>query len=80
MKREEAEARAIAAEAKKRHEYYIANREHIRERQKAYQKAHHKEYAARSKKYRKADPIRYAEMQIRYWTKKLEGLKNGEIR
>ena len=77
MTPEEAMEIAERAEKKKKHEYYIENKDHIREQQNAYQKEHRQERAARSKKYRNSSKLKYAESQLRYWTKKSKRIKGG---
>lgn len=78
MTPEEAMEIVERAEKKKKHEYYIENKDHIRERQNAYQKEHRQERAARSKKYRNNSQLKYAESQLRYWTKKVNELKEDQ--
>jgi uncharacterized protein YccT (UPF0319 family) len=75
---EEIRARAIAAEKRAKHEYYMANRDRIREKQKEYAKRTRAARSATEKKCREAKPMQYAETQLKYWRKKAEDETNRQ--
>lgn len=76
MTAEEIRARAKAAEKRAKHEYYIANRERIREKQKEYAKRTRAARTATERKCREAKPMQYAETHLKYWKKKAEDETN----
>lgn len=59
-------------ERKRKREYYIANRERILEKMRAYNKAHEEDEKFRKKLYKNYDRVRYCEMMIKRWEKKLK--------
>ena len=72
MTAEEVKQRAIAAEKRKKHEYYIANRDTILPKMREYNKRTRAERTANERKCREAKPLKYAETQLRYWERKFE--------
>ena len=78
MTAEEIRARAIAAEKRAKHEYYMVNRDRIREKQKEYTKRTRAARTATEKKCREAKPMKYAETQLKYWRKKAEDETNRQ--
>ena len=75
MTPEEARKRAEEAEKKHKKEYYIANRDRICERMREYGKRTRSERTEKEKEYRDTHTLKYAETQLRYWTRKVNELK-----
>ncbi len=80
MTPEEIRARAIAAEKRARHNYYIENRDRIRAKQNEYAKRTRAARSATEKKCREAKPMQYAETALKYWKKKAEDETNRQAR
>ena len=72
MTAEEIRAKAIAAEKRKKHEYYIANRNIILPKMREYNKRTRAERTVSERKCREAKPLKYAETYLRYWKQKFE--------
>lgn len=72
---EEARLYAEEAEKKQKKEYYLANRERICKRMREYGKRTRTERTEKEREYRDTHTLKYAETQLRYWTRKVEELR-----
>ena len=81
MTLEEIRARAIAAEKRKKHEYYLANRERITAKMREYARTHRDQLRPHEKKWRENHPVEYLQSQVNHWTRKMtEDPENKKIR
>lgn len=78
---EEIRARAIAAEKRKKREYYLANRERITAKMREYARTHREQLRPHEKKWRENHPVEYLQSQVNCWTRKAtEDPKNKRSR
>lgn len=70
MTPEEIRARAIAAEKRKKREYYLANRERITAKMREYARTHREQLRPHEKKWRENHSVEYYQSLLKYWTRK----------
>lgn len=81
MTLEEIRARAIAAEKRKKREYYLANRERIIAKMCEYNRTHRDQLRPHEKKWRDNHPMEYLQSQVNHWTRKMtEDPENKKIK